>query len=326
MILIITNRLDPHADAVIRHLVSSGIIFVRLNTEDFPQKITFTWQATREIVDGILQLAAGRKVVLSRISSCWYRRPVAPVVSSNLISQQTKEFAEDESSSLLKGLWVYLSRCFWINYPLRVQQAESKIYNLKLAAETGFSIPQTLITNNPEDAKSFFHECQKEVINKALGKGQVEYLRDYYFIYTHRVSLQDLERMKSVIYAPTLLQEYIPKKMEIRATIVGKKIFSCEIHSQDSEKTKDDWRHYDLKNVKHIIHQLPQSVELLCLKMVEKLGLNFATIDLILTPDQKYVFLELNPNGQWLWIEHLTGLPISSAIANLLMRGGKNEI
>lgn len=323
MILVITNKLDPHADAVICYLKSKGSGLIRFNTEDFPQKINFTWQTTDSVLDGILQFPLGRKIKLSQIISCWYRRPVTPIVSGELITQQAKQFAEEEANSFLAGLWTYLAGCFWINYPLKIRQAESKINNLKLAAEIGFLIPRTLITNNPQEAKDFFHRCQGKVINKVLGKGQVEYLKDYYFVYTHKVLSQDLEKMGSVAYAPTLFQEYIPKKLEIRVTVVGEKIFSCEIHSQNSEKTIDDWRHYDLENVKHLVHQLPKSIEQLCLKMIERLDLNFATFDFILTPDDQYVFLELNPNGQWLWIEQLTGLPISQAIGDLLINRGE---
>lgn len=321
MILIITNKLDPHVDAVIHHLKTDGVDFFRFNTEDFPQKITFSWQTGQSPIDGLLILQSSRKVKLSEISSCWYRRPLPTVVSKDLITTQTREFAQEESSSLLQGLWVYLSSCFWIGYPPKIRQAESKLRNLKLAADIGFWIPRTLITSDPKQAKDFFNECEGKIINKVLGEGEVEYLKDYYFVYTHRVLPEDLSRMGSLVYAPTLFQEYIPKRIEIRVTIVGNKIFSCEIHSQDSKKTRDDWRHYDFGKIKHYVHHLPHSVESLCLKMVEKLGLNFATIDLILTPDQDYVFLELNPNGQWLWIEHLTGLPISSAIAKLLING-----
>lgn len=320
MILIITNKLDPHADIVIEHLKARGKNFIRLNTEDFPQKCTISWRVNELTIDGVLYLPGGTyKARLSQISACWYRRPVPSVVSSDLITPQTKEFAEDESNVFLKGLWRYLFSVFWINYPSRVQQAESKIYNLKLATEMGFFIPRTLVTNDPQKVKDFFHECQGKIINKVLGKGQVEYLRDYYFVYTHKILPGDLERIDSVRYAPTLFQEYIPKSIEIRVTVVGNKVFSCEIHSQASKKTMDDWRHYDLDKVKHLVHQLPESVKSLCLRMVEKLGLNFATFDLILTPDNNYVFLELNPNGQWLWIEQLTGLPISNAIADLLI-------
>lgn len=319
MIIIVTNKLDPHVDVVIKHLEMRKVDFIRFNTEDFPQKTSFTWWTDTSSTDGMLQLPGGHQIILSQINACWYRRPTAPVVSKELVSKQAKEFAEDEANSLLKGLWSYLADRFWINHPIKIRAAESKLTNLKLAAEIEFFTPRTLISNNPDEVRDFFKKCEGRVINKALGKGQVEYMRDYYFIYTHKVLPEDLSRLDSVKYAPVLFQEYIPKNIEIRVTVVGNKVFSCEIHSQDSEKTLDDWRHYDLKNVKHAVHKLPKIIEALCIKMMKRLELNFATFDLILTPDGQYVFLELNPNGQWLWIEQLIGLPISNAIAETLI-------
>ena len=58
--------------------------------------------------------------------------------------------------------------------------------------------------------------------------------------------------------------------------------------------------------------------------MVERLGLCYGAIDMILTPDGRYVFIEINPNGQYLWIEQETGLPISAAICDLLMGGSRS--
>lgn len=321
MILIVTNKVDPHADSVIGRLRDKGVSFVRFNTEDFPQKIPLTWKTEEDSIDGEILLTGGHHTLLSQVRACWYRRPFPPNLSRNLISAQSREFAADEIEVFIKGLWIYLSDRFWINYPLILRQAESKINNLKIASDLGFFIPRTIVTNNPKEVLEFIRKCNGNVINKVLGKGHVEYQRDYYFVYTHRVIGNDIDDLENVKYTPTLFQEYVPKALEIRVTVVGSEVFSCEIHSQDSNKTLDDWRHYDFDNVKHAIHRLPFSVNTLCLKMAETLNLKFATFDLILTPDNRYVFLEMNPNGQWLWIENLTRLPISQAIANLLISG-----
>jgi len=118
--------------------------------------------------------------------------------------------------------------------------------------------------------------------------------------------------------APILAQEYIEKKLELRITIVGQKMFTCAIHSQDSEQTRIDWRRYDFRNVKHLPYQLPEKIKQKLHKLMKIWNLSFGAIDMILTPEGKYVFLEINPNGQWLWIEQLTEMPISRVIAELL--------
>lgn len=116
-----------------------------------------------------------------------------------------------------------------------------------------------------------------------------------------------------------MLQEYVEKALEFRVTIIGGRIFTCAIHSQDSERTRHDWRRYDFEKVKHEVYQLPVEVEQKLLALMKEWGLVYGAMDMILTPSGEYVFLEVNPTGQWGWIEYLTGMPISRTIAELLM-------
>lgn len=118
-----------------------------------------------------------------------------------------------------------------------------------------------------------------------------------------------------------MFQELIEKAFEVRVTVVGKQVFATEIHSQQSQRTKDDWRRYDLENTPHKEHVLPSEIESACLNLTRHYSLAFAAIDIIVTPKGKYVFLEINPNGQWLLLEKLTGQPISEALAQMLVRG-----
>jgi len=118
---------------------------------------------------------------------------------------------------------------------------------------------------------------------------------------------------------PLIVQVYVEKAVELRVTVVGSDVFAAEIHSQATQRTKIDWRRYDEGNTPHFEHTLPDKVSKLCLAMTHSLGLVYSAIDLILTPDGRYIFLELNPNGQYQWIEHLTGLPITDRIARLLI-------
>ncbi|HMW02377.1 MAG TPA: ATP-dependent carboxylate-amine ligase, partial [Acidobacteriota bacterium] len=127
--------------------------------------------------------------------------------------------------------------------------------------------------------------------------------------------------LKAVTHAPCLFQEYIPKKVELRITVVGRKIFAAEIHSQQSQRSKDDWRRYDIANTPYLKHRLPEAIKIKCQQLVRELGLVFGCIDMIVTPDNRYVFLEINPNGQWGWIEELTQLPICANLAEMLIQG-----
>jgi hypothetical protein len=99
------------------------------------------------------------------------------------------------------------------------------------------------------------------------------------------------------------------------------RVFAIEIHSQQSEKTKHDWRHYDFDKVAHCVHELPDRVRNQCLALVQALDLRFGAIELIVTPNNEYVFLEINPTGQYQWLEALTDLPITDSIVELLING-----
>jgi glutathione synthase/RimK-type ligase-like ATP-grasp enzyme len=86
-----------------------------------------------------------------------------------------------------------------------------------------------------------------------------------------------------------------------------------------------DFRHYDIDNTPYLVHQLPDEIQQKCFTMLSALNLSYGAFDLILTPDDKYIFLEINPSGQYGWIETLTGMPITSAICDLLQtRTSKN--
>ena len=116
-----------------------------------------------------------------------------------------------------------------------------------------------------------------------------------------------------------MFQEYIPKKTEFRVTIIGNKIHSAEIHSQQSSKTKYDWRNYDdFSKTPYIKSELPNEISTKLFKTMKKFNLNFGACDLIKTPEDEFVFLEINPNGRWWWIQELTGMNIASDIAKYL--------
>jgi len=119
--------------------------------------------------------------------------------------------------------------------------------------------------------------------------------------------------------APAIYQEAVPKAYEARAIVVGDRVLVCRIDSQASARTSLDWRHYDFDRVEHRPMTAPADVELALLALCRYFGLVFGAIDLIVTPDGRWVFLELNPNGQWGWLEEQGGLPVSRAIAEELI-------
>ena len=143
--------------------------------------------------------------------------------------------------------------------------------------------------------------------------------------YTLVVSTRDVGYAGALRRGPVIFQAYVPKRLELRVTVVGSAVFAAEIHSQHTRRTRHDWRRYDHYQTPLGRHALPDDVAGRCRRLVAELGLCYGAIDLILTPDGRYVFLEINPNGQYLWIEEATGLPISDALCDLLMAGARAD-
>ena len=118
--------------------------------------------------------------------------------------------------------------------------------------------------------------------------------------------------------APVTFQEKVEKVSDIRVTVVGDDVFAAEILSQGRESSKVDWRATDDPNLEHRVHELPSALVSRCRRLVSHLGLNFGALDLALKPDGTYVFFEINPNGEWLWLEDQLGFPLSERIATWL--------
>jgi glutathione synthase/RimK-type ligase-like ATP-grasp enzyme len=118
----------------------------------------------------------------------------------------------------------------------------------------------------------------------------------------------------------SFVQEYVSKSFELRVTIVGEDVFTARIDNQELEedKGKVDWRQGYDSGLRLSEFLLPETIKDKCLTLVHALGLNFGCIDLIVRPDGEYIFLECNPNGQWLWVELETGMKISKSIARFL--------
>ncbi len=256
---------------------------------------------------------------LDDVRSVWYRRPAPPEPPTQIQDPDDRRFAAEDSEEALFGLWRVLD-CIWVSHPDALEAASYKPAQLRMASVLGLEVPRTLITNEPKDARKFVEGLDRQAVIKPLRYGMLRETEEYEdVVFTNPVREEDVrDGMQAVALCPCLLQEYVRKDVEIRVTVVGKEVFAAEIRSQGTPGAEHDWRRVSATEVAHAPHGLPAPVADRCVGLVERLGLNFGAIDLILTPDGRYVFLEINPNGQWLWVELLTGLPITDSLVRLL--------
>jgi MvdD pre-ATP grasp domain len=343
-IVIITEAFDPHADYMIRLLREMGEQPLRLHPADLPQRATLSFSYTSAGWNGAI-CAQGRMIDVNHIRSIWWRRPNSPRLPLEL-SEEESDFAGIEWQYTMRGVWDAID-CYWMSAPHHIALASGKPSQLVRAAALGFEVPRTLITIAPDEARAFYDACDGQIIYKVLSDpllgltARIERqnrqfdpeqraplppdrdLSDFRMrgVHTTLIKAEQLAMLETIRLTPCLFQEYVPKSVELRVTVVGDQVFAAEIDSQANERTRIDWRHYDVE-VPYRAAELPPDVAERCYALTRSYGLNFGAIDLILTPDGRYVFLEINPNGQWLWVQKLVPeLKIGPAIADRLIQG-----
>ena len=112
---------------------------------------------------------------------------------------------------------------------------------------------------------------------------------------------------------PVLLQEQIPKRTDVRATFIGSTCFVADIESDPSVV---DWRN-PAASAKYFASTLSDEIEQMCRTMLEELGLHYGAFDFVRTPDDELVFLEINPTGEWAWLEDRLGFQMRDAFIKL---------
>lgn len=307
--LVLTHPFDPTADYVVAELNRRRAPVFRCDPGEFPQKLTLTARlgSRRGGWDGSLRLPR-RTVSLSDIGCAYYRRPTGFDLPAEM-AEQVRRWAAAEARMGLGGVLSALPR--WLNHPAAIAGAEYKPVQLAHAVESDLAVPATLVTNDPVEAASFLAQVGRVVYKPFTPTGFVE--RDAHrVVYTSSVEEVDL----SVCGTAHLFQTWVDKQYEVRLTVVDDTFLAARIDAT-SASAAVDWRS-DHDAVTYRPVDVPAPVRDGVRKLMAGLGLRFAAADFIVDPDDRWWFLEINPNGQWAWIEDATGLPIASAIADAL--------
>lgn len=310
--LLVTDRLEPTADLLIAELRRRGVPCVRWNLDQFPFGSALTYHASG-VGFGTTVVTDGRRVNLDNIRSIWCRG-FQPTGFPADMEPTEKEFAETEARRALAGLMT-VANVVWINHPHYQTLANSKPAQIFTARRVGLDIPRTLVTNDPGEVRSFVAKSEGQVIYKTLSQSLK--LESGKALFTGLLTERELAKVDLIRLSPGIFQEWVPKAYEVRATVVGRRIFAVKIGSQAHQETTLDWRHapFDLE-YKPI--DLPRDVQAKIHSLMEIFHLVYGALDLIVTPEGRWVFLEINPAGQYMWVESKTGLGITSALADAL--------
>ena len=311
MILVVSYPGEEHAADVVQRLEAQGREVLQIDMADFPArtKLALAWCMGE---NPSYQVETAKGIVDFRNSRvAWWRRVRGFEIDPSVVAPSMRAFAESETAQAVGGMLNSLP-CIWVNPRAADDAAHHKPYQWTVAQEVGLKIPRTLVTSDPQAARRFI---DKVGVGRTVFKAFLATMSAWRE--TRLVEHDDLERLELVRYAPVIFQEYI-EGVDLRITIVGNSVFAAEI---DAQKTSYpvDMRMVVGESVLRPV-KLPREIQQGLLKLQRRLGLSYGAIDMRRTKNGEYIFFEVNPAGQWLFVEQLVGLPISQAVADMLTK------
>jgi ATP-grasp ribosomal peptide maturase len=314
-VLVLTAPVDITADLVITELAARGVPVVRMDTGAFPADLVLAARTGGQHSGWVGSLRdATRWLDLAAVEAVYYRRP-RPFRPDPGMSEYEQWWATVEARFGLGGVLAGLD-CRWLSHPHRIAAASYKPWQLAQAQAVGLAVPETLITNDTASARSFVAAVPNGAVYKTLQSTMfVDPSGAVHAVATTPVTAEQVGA-GNVAATAHLFQHRIPKQYEVRVTVVGSTVFAVRLDAA-SEAARIDWR-TDYDAVSYQVIELPDRIASALLALLGRLGLPYGAIDLIVDPDDRWWFLEINPNGQWGWIAGATGLPIAAAIATYL--------
>lgn len=318
VVFILTNSEDgKHTDIVMEKLQKANQNVFRFDSDRFAGgEIVVDFRANDKDC-GFVMHSQGQTLDSKNIKSVWYRRPNNFNIQIKDLVQ--RRYAEDEIASFLNGLWANTKKAFWLSRVSSLEKAKLKVFQLQLALKLGLKIPRTIVTNDPKIVRGFWDSCKHGTVFKAIYREFLDYGEKAFTIPTTFLTEEHIAKLDLVKRIPCLFQEFIDKKYEVRVTVVGREMFSVKINYQENFQTVIDWRDPRfIDKLRYETVKLPEAITKICRIMLNKLDLSFGAFDFVVDKTGEIFFLEINPNGQWHWMESQVGLPISDAIVDVL--------
>ncbi len=301
MILVVTNSDDKTADYLLERLPQT---FFRFDTDRFLSDYKLNYTSDEFWIQ---EKCSTSQVNTENLRGILYRRPVNPRI--RLEDNQNLESSLSMEARLLYEHSLSSLDTKWMSHPASLRNAENKIIQLKIARTAGFRIPRTIVTNSCSELASFMKHrdtdyCVKPVYLGLFEKGEYSYI-------PYNRKIEKAQDYLLIDDFPALVQEYIEKAYELRIIVIGQSIHAVRIDSQENEDTREDWRVNNCLSVRYSPIKLPPNIAKQCLKMLELFDISFCSMDLVFSKGGDYVFLDLNPNGQWAWIDEMLDLNLA---------------
>lgn len=328
MVLIISDEIDQTTNIVIDWLISTGVKSLRINSNTFFESINIEIVSNDNIHIELCNIV-GDKISLDNIKSFWYRKGDLNYDFS-LFSDNIKNGLKKGTLNHLINEWVTLKEFIIQNLSKKdrhigdfFEKYTNKLDYLCLASECGFLIPHTYICNSKENIFNILERNKKKrFITKSIQDiFNLVYDNKSIYTYTSEVTKDDIKKLPDLFF-PSLLQEKIDKKFELRIFFLNEQIFPMAIFSQLDEMTKIDYRNYNIKKPNRCVpYSLSATLKKQLEGFIEKSKLNTGSIDIIVTKSDEFYFLEVNPSGQFGDLSYNCNYNIEKKIANYLSHG-----
>lgn len=308
MIVVVSYPGEEHTDAVCERLAAAGEPVCRLDLSDFPRRrpLAFEWPGR---APPSLRLLGDEPIDLAAVDAVWWRRVRAFDIDPVVGPADRRQFAHSETEQAVLGTLDSIDAP-WINPRGADDAAHRKPLQWTHAVAVGLTLPPTCVTTSPDAARAFWDAYRDDGVVFKPFLASIEDWRE-----TRLIEAEDLERLDLVRLAPVIFQRCI-KGVDLRVTMIGDDIFAAEIDARDSDYPTDMRMVIGQAKIRAV--ELPATLADRLRALMRRLGLVYGAIDLKQDARGEYYFLEVNPAGQWLFVEERTGLPITQAHADAL--------
>ena len=314
MIVIISSQYDITTQIVIDWLYSLGATFRLIHSEEVSNLETLGFSSDRYLtINGI---------PFHKNTVVWHRRGRVRLLSYDYMKEEsTYGYLKKEENALVKALELVLAKNVKKYIGSFLAEDENyKLYHLTVAKETGLHIPETEITTSKASLVAFKKKYGR-IISKDIRYPVFIKLTDTSYINssgTVEVRDEDIEQLAD-FFEPVYIQQLLPKVFEVRVFYMEAQMYAMAIFSQRNEKTQIDYRNYDPQLPNRCVpFTLPPKVEKKLKKFMTKAGLSTGSVDFIVTEDNTFYFLEVNPMGQLDWVSKNCNYYIEKNIAHML--------
>lgn len=299
-VFIYTMPDDWHAILAEAALKQRGHRVLRYFGTDFPERAEIEF-AYGKNGDALRLHTIDGSYALSDFDVVWNRRMLGPKVPAH-VDPRDREYVSQQIRFADASLRSLLREAFWINPYDAARNADHKPKQLQLALRNGLKIPETLVSNRPEAIRAFI-DRHPSVIHKPLIGAAWEENDKTLSTYTARVRSEDLPGDALLRAAPGIFQAQVKKQFEVRAQFFGASCFALKIDPARVEYGEMDWRLHQNGDMTDGSVALPDHVYQACLKQLRSLGLVAGAFDFIVTPDDEWIYLEVNEAGQFIFVE-----------------------